>query len=530
MEPGIDTYPQSPRRPLLIVLVFFLAGTITGLHIIVAPAFLLVVAGLLLLLSALSAFGGYRYIGIAALSRILLFCGIFMISAANSRIRVDGAAGGVILPDGLSDSISVPVRVTGTVVGDVRRITGRRLTRYEFDLHLESLRGDLPVELQSGVRLSVVAFDGLRYIPVTGERWNLAGRLIFMPSRIDAGYIPRLILRRGGHRRLDVASSSLSGGLLAARRKAAGMLALGIEQYPRQVDVIHALTLGYREGLHPDVVALFRQTGTLHIFAISGLHVGIFSALLVFVLRALRISRPYWFYYLVPLLCGYTYATGAAPSAVRACIMALLFHGAYALGRNPDGLSALAAAAILILGVDPLQIRAIGFIYSFVVVTGLILMHAPLANWLRQLWALDPLAEPPSRQENLLRGVWDYFVSLLALSVCAWLFSAPLTMYFFGRLVPVAIVSNLLVVPMAFLVVTSACLSIVFGSPLTVLAEIFNHAALFLVVIMTAVLELFAKIPAFYLQSPQHSLLFVVSCYLLLLAAINIRKYSKKLR
>ena len=525
MEPGIVTDSQSPRKPLLIVLVFFLAGTLAGLHVSANAHVLLVAAGVCLLSSLVFAFGGFRRSEVIALSRILLLCGVALAAAANSRIRVERAAGGVTLPDDLPDTFTAPVRVTGTVAGDVRRVTGRRRTRYEFDLQIESVRGDLPVDLQPGVRMSVVDFSGMRHLPVAGERWNLAGRLTFGRFPAESGHVPRLILRRGGHRRLDTAAGSFTAGLLAARRTAAAMLALGIERHRQQVDVIHALTLGYREGLHPDVVTLFRQTGTLHIFAISGLHVGIFSALLVFVLRALRISRPYWFYYLVPLLCGYTYATGAAPSAVRACIMALLFHGAYALGRSPDGLSALAAAAMLILAVDPLQIRAIGFIYSFVVVAGLILMHAPLAHWLRLLWVRDPLAEEPAGWEKALRGIWEYFVSLAALSLCAWLFSAPLTLFFFGRFIPLAVVSNLLVVPLAFMVVSAACLSITLGTLLPIAAEVFNHAAMVLVTVMTAVLDLFAKVPAIYLQRPQQSLLFVVSCYLLLVpAALRIRK------
>jgi ComEC/Rec2-related protein len=250
--------------------------------------------------------------------------------------------------------------------------------------------------------------------------------------------------------------------------------------------VLQSLVLGYRWGLTQEMQDIFAATGTLHIFAISGSHVVIIAGLIVFVLRALRVSRVYWFLFLCPLLSAYTLATGSEASAVRACVMSLAFFVAPLLGRRADVLSGLALSAVLILAFAPPQLLTVGFICSFAVVIGLIVLCPLFDKAVGGLWQSDPWRlQPESRRTQAGRWVARAALSLLAMSLAAWVASTPLTACFFGRFSATSLPSNLMVVPISSLVILSGCLSLVFGPCIRVVAEIFNHASLGLVAVMT---------------------------------------------
>ncbi len=304
---------------------------------------------------------------------------------------------------------------------------------------------------------------------------------------------------------------------IAMRRESARLLSLGIEDFPRAAGVMQALLLGYRSELDNDTRDLFVDTGTLHVFAISGLHVGIMALLIISVLRTLRISRVYWGPFLAPLLMAYTLATGAKPSAVRACIMAVIYFSAPVFGRKGDSLSALAMAALAILVYSPEDLQDIGFILSFSVVTGLIVLY-PVVNralialcrdgvaiicriksepeGIPAFWEDEPFTyEPPGQARAAGTWVMKYIGSVAVLSVCAWLVSAPLTAYFFERFTPVALLGNLLVIPLTFLIVLTGCLALITGSCFLVLAEVFNHANLALVTCLVRCTGFISKAP-----------------------------------
>jgi predicted membrane metal-binding protein len=88
-----------------------------------------------------------------------------------------------------------------------------------------------------------------------------------------------------------------------------------------------------------------------------------------------------------------------------------------------------------------------------------------------------------------------YVCGLAAVSSATWLASAPLTAFFFGRTTPIAIISNLVVIPMAFLIVLTGCLSLVAGSCFVWFAVVFNHVNVALVWVLTGWTRLMAGVP-----------------------------------
>ena len=227
--------------------------------------------------------------------------------------------------------------------------------------------------------------------------------------------------------------------------------------------------------------------------------------LLLVVLRACGVSQPYWFFWLAPLLGLYTLMTGLAPSAIRACIMAVLFWGAPILQRRPDALTALAWSALLILVWDPAQWRDIGFLLSYAAVLGLLLVYPPLAahaqRWLR--------ADPWQVQEEERRRRWPRLVArhlvllaLTSLGVC--IVTDPLTAHYFNLISPVALLANLAVVPAAGLMMVLGVLALAGGAVWAPLAEVFNSANLPVVSFIMHCTEWSAALPDghFYVRTP----------------------------
>src|SRR5262249_50136851 len=131
-----------------------------------------------------------------------------------------------------------------------------------------------------------------------------------------------------------------------------------------------------------------------HIFAISGLHIAFIAAILVSLLRVLRMARSWCGGVVIPLIWFYTAATGWQPSAIRSTIMMTIIIGGWALRRPTDLLNSLATAGFVILLLDPQQLFGASFQLSFFVVLSIALLHPPLqrlqARWLQN----DPFLPP----------------------------------------------------------------------------------------------------------------------------------------
>jgi len=214
------------------------------------------------------------------------------------------------------------------------------------------------------------------------------------------------------------------------------------------------------------------------------------------VLIALRIPRKLWALFVVPLLSAYTLGTGGEPSAVRACIMGIVYVLGPTLGRKADAPSALALSAVLILAWSPSQLFEAGFVCSFAVVIGLIVLCPLFDRPLRKLCEPDPLRQQAeSRRVVFLRWLGRQASALLALNLAAWIASTPLTAYYFGRFTPISLVSNFLVIPVSALALVAGCLSMLLGPCVSLAADVFNHANLFLMSVLVGSMQALLKIP-----------------------------------
>ncbi|MCX8109488.1 MAG: ComEC family competence protein, partial [Verrucomicrobiae bacterium] len=222
-------------------------------------------------------------------------------------------------------------------------------------------------------------------------------------------------------------------------------LARGLPREDEAVRLLWAMTLGWRTALTEEVSEPFMKTGTMHIFAISGLHVALVTGILVSGLRIVRVPRSVAGLIVVPVLWFYTMATGWQPSAIRSSIMMTVVLVGWTLRRPVDLLNSLAAAAVLILLWEPRQLFQAGFQLSFSVVLSMALLGEQLSAKADELFRADPLI--PEDIVPWWKQWWVYFLRYLgratAVSFSAWLGSMPLIATYFHLITPVSIVANL---------------------------------------------------------------------------------------
>ena len=144
-----------------------------------------------------------------------------------------------------------------------------------------------------------------------------------------------------------------------------------------QASLAQALLLGIRGRLPADVTEDFRSTGTSHLLAISGLHVGVLLGMSVGV-GAWLMGRRRQVYLLLPLGAVWAYAllSGFATPVERVAIMGSVYLLAMALGRPGSILPALALAAACIAGLEPQALKQVSFQLSFAAISGIAMLTA----------------------------------------------------------------------------------------------------------------------------------------------------------
>ena len=204
---------------------------------------------------------------------------------------------------------------------------------------------------------------------------------------------------------------------------------------PDERAILYSLLLGYRAELGQEVKQQFVRSGSMHILAVSGLHVGILYLLPALLIRKIRGSvtgRLLATLALLALLWSYAMLTGLSPSVVRAVTMCSVHRVAILTGRRTGIFHVLSLTAFLMVLSRPAIIFEAGFQLSFAAVAGIAGFQKPLYNMI------------PAKGW-MARRTWQ----LVTVSLAAQLATAPLSLYYFHQFSNVFLLSNLVVIPLA---------------------------------------------------------------------------------
>lgn len=215
--------------------------------------------------------------------------------------------------------------------------------------------------------------------------------------------------------------------------------------WPINSDVLSAIILGERQNFPEGLRQIFIWTGTVHIIAISGFHVGIVAFIILIFLKAIGIRGKGRYLITIPLLIIHMLAVGAGSSVARATLMALIVLIAFLIGREPHIINSLSLAALFILGYNPLQIFDIGFQLSFVSVLGIVVLSPKIILGAASLTRL----RLEKKANVFLRAILNSF----SVSLAAWLATFGFIIYYFRIISPVTILANLIIVPLVSLAI-----------------------------------------------------------------------------
>lgn len=202
------------------------------------------------------------------------------------------------------------------------------------------------------------------------------------------------------------------------------------ENYPQDVFAIaYALITGEDSGVDIKLLTSYRHLGIAHIFAVSGLHIGIFFGLLTGLCRLLKIKDKLSFVIITIVLTFYVMLCGGSASSIRAeviCLTALLVK---IIGVKNDGLSTMSFSAIVVLLINPFNLFSVGFILSYAVYGTLIIIS-------------------PVLERNLNKLFLPTFSKIMASYLPTTIISCVLSSYFFGYTSIYTFFANLIIVPL----------------------------------------------------------------------------------
>ena len=276
------------------------------------------------------------------------------------------------------------------------------------------------------------------------------------------------------------------------------MLSRDLEDSPDVVGLICGTSLGLRHQTHDDIEEPFQQTGTLHLFAVAGLHVGIVARLLWTFAMVLRLPRKVATALIIPLLFFYAAITGLHTASVRAAAMSALLLGGIFFDRKVLALNSLAAAAFLILLFDSNQLFTSGFQLSFAVVGAIVLLADPMFVRFERIVAPDPFLPRLllSRLRRFFAAVGRGLARAASVSLAAWIGSLLLIYWYFYLVTPVSLFANLVVVPIAYFVLALAMLSLIAAPISSALSILFNNANWLMSRAVLGLVHFFAMLPA----------------------------------
>lgn len=284
-----------------------------------------------------------------------------------------------------------------------------------------------------------------------------------------------------------------------------------------------ATLLGDNAGISGENANNIRRAGLSHITVVSGLHLSIIT--MIFHKFFGKFSKRRWVGSALSLVVvvAFLFLTGFGKSSVRAAIMLFVIFLSHLFRRRGDSLNSLGFAAILMTITNPLIVGDIGVLLSFSATFGITGFSKNLENFLTS--PLKPVKEAWFRRTNeFLRKL----ITLFSTTFTAVLGTLPVTVFFFGKVSLVQLVSNmvvLFVVPV-FMMFAALCAVAHFIPNIELITDVLAIVSDVIATFIFKVAEKFASLPMAYVKAGYNFVFFWMVVSVLLLAFIYIVRYK----
>jgi competence protein ComEC len=309
------------------------------------------------------------------------------------------------------------------------------------------------------------------------------------------------------HRRLKEIS------LILARKMINTFEAAGLQG--EDLGLVTALTIGDKDLLDSDRLTSFSRAGAMHIMAVSGMHVGMISLglsyLLFFMRRRMKVLKVV---IITASLWGFAFLTGMSPSVLRATIMFTFLQAGSLIGRPAASMNSLLASAFILTAARPAVLFEAGFQLSYLAVTFIIAFYEPLYRIIKI-------------RSRLLDYVWQ----MTAVSLVAQAGTLALSVRLFNIFPLLFLVTNIVVIPVTFGVLVLSFFLILFSS----LTPVAAFTALLLRLLLQSTLRFTGMISSLdhgvienIGLTPSETLLLIVALALLLTSLLRVAKITLK--
>ncbi|MEF9990753.1 MAG: ComEC/Rec2 family competence protein [Romboutsia sp.] len=203
--------------------------------------------------------------------------------------------------------------------------------------------------------------------------------------------------------------------------------------YKNNSDFINSILIGEKENLTQEEKKVFSKTGTSHIIAISGFHVGILCGVVAFIMK--KINRFYKLIVLILIMMLYSLMVGSPPSIIRAVVFMIILYMAVFLDRKRDSLSTLSVIGIFLITNNPYIIYNVSFQLSFLATLSIIYFYGYINDKVK--------------------------VSIISLTLSSNILTLPIVYYNFKGIPLISIIGNIVIVPFMAIIMYLSIISVI---------------------------------------------------------------------
>lgn len=277
---------------------------------------------------------------------------------------------------------------------------------------------------------------------------------------------------------------------------------------PEVQNTFNALVFGQRQDLDKAITESYKNAGVMHILAISGLHFAVLFYVLTIVMKPFtylgRRGRLMQFLAILALLWGFAFITGLSASVVRSVVMFTFICTGRYFNREANIYNSLAISFLVLILFKPTFLFDAGFQLSYLAVFGIV--------------AFEPVYK--KLRFSRYRAV-NYATDLLTVSLAAQIAVLPLSLYYFGQLPLLFLLTNLVVIPLSNLILVTGLLTLLLNFLWAAAALVFGKLLGYGIEVMNDFIRIIASWDSFVLRDIPFTILLTIGLYGVILLLVR---------